>query len=74
MACVLCTSEDDPTDEDVIPKWLLRAFNVERGSTTFSVAEEAGDPREVGKLRHFALVGWHAWHSYRRVDTAANDS
>jgi hypothetical protein len=31
MACVLCASEDDPTDEDVIPKWLLRAFNMQEG-------------------------------------------
>ncbi|MEY9863890.1 hypothetical protein ABH935_009543 [Catenulispora sp. GAS73] len=27
VACVLCGSADRPTDEDVIPKWLLRAFN-----------------------------------------------
>ena len=48
MACVLCASEDEPTDEDVIPKWLLRAFKVEEGSTTVSVAEEAGDPMKSG--------------------------
>jgi hypothetical protein len=28
VACVLCGSADRPTDEDVIPKWLLRAFDV----------------------------------------------
>ncbi len=55
MACVLCGSEDDPTDEDVIPRWLLHALNVEPGSTV-SVAEEAGDSREVGKLRHFQVT------------------
>jgi hypothetical protein len=56
MACVLCASEDDPTDEDVIPNWLLRALKVERHSTTISVAEEAGDSRQVGKLRHFQVT------------------
>jgi hypothetical protein len=56
MACLLCASEDDPTDEDVIPKWLLRAFKVERGSTTINVAEEGGESREVGKLRHFQVT------------------
>jgi hypothetical protein len=37
MACVLCGSVDNPTDEDVIPKWLLRAFDVQEGSTTVNV-------------------------------------
>jgi len=37
MACVLCSSMEDLTDEDVIPKWLLRAFDVQRGSTVISV-------------------------------------
>jgi hypothetical protein len=32
MACVFCGSVDKPTDEDVIPKWLLRAFDVQEGS------------------------------------------
>ena len=41
MACVLCSSVHNPTDSDVIPKWLLRAFDVQEGSTTVSVAEEA---------------------------------
>jgi hypothetical protein len=56
MACVLCASEDDPTDEDVIPKWLLRAFKVERGSTTVHVAEEGGDSQQIGKLNHFQVT------------------
>jgi hypothetical protein len=37
MACVLCSSVHNPTDEDVIPKWLLRAFKVEDGPTIVSV-------------------------------------
>jgi hypothetical protein len=56
MACVLCGSMDNPTDEDVIPKWLLRAFNVEPGSTTVNVREESGSPQEVKKLRHFQVT------------------
>ena len=56
MACVLCGSMDNPTDEDVIPKWLLRAFAVERGSTTVNVREESGSPQEVRKLRHFQIT------------------
>jgi hypothetical protein len=43
MACVLCSSEEDPTDEDVVPKWLLRAFGVQKGSTAVTVAEEYGE-------------------------------
>lgn len=53
---MLCASVDDPTDEDVIPKWLLRAFGVERGSTTVNVREESGSPHEVRKLRHFQVT------------------
>jgi hypothetical protein len=56
MACVLCASEDDPTDEDVIPRWLLRAFNVEFGSTTINVGEEGGDKHQVRALRHFQVT------------------
>ena len=48
-ACVLCASEDDPADEPVIPKWLLCAFDLEEGSTTVSVAEEAGDKQSVAE-------------------------
>ena len=56
MACVLCGSVDNPTDEDVIPKWLLRAFDVQEGSTTLNVREESGAPQEVRKLRHFQFT------------------
>jgi hypothetical protein len=55
MACVLCGSLKNPTDEDVIPKWLLRAFHVE-GSVTVNTREEAGDPHEVRRLRHFQIT------------------
>jgi hypothetical protein len=56
VACVLCGSADEPTDEDVIAKWLLRAFNVQAGSTTVSVGEESGDRHEVKKLKRFQLT------------------
>lgn len=56
MACVLCGSVDNATDEDVIPKWLLRAFDVEQGSTTVNVREESGSPQEIRKLRHFQVT------------------
>jgi hypothetical protein len=55
MACVLCGSLDSPTDEDVIPKWLLRAFDVQ-GPATVNAREEAGDPHEVRSLRHFQVT------------------
>jgi hypothetical protein len=48
VACVLCGSADRPTDEDVIPKWLLRAFDV-RGLVTVSSREESDKPRLVTK-------------------------
>ena len=50
MACVLCGSADRPTDEDVIPKWLLRAFDVQ-GPVTVSVREESGEPQLVARRR-----------------------
>jgi hypothetical protein len=56
MACVLCGSVDNPTDEDVIPKWLLRAFDVQEGSTTVNVREESSSPQEVRKLRRFQFT------------------
>jgi hypothetical protein len=56
MACILCNSADNPTDEDVIPKWLLRAFNILPGTTTVNVAEEAGDKHEIWKLNHFQIT------------------
>jgi len=52
---VLSASVDNPTDEDVIPKWLLRAFNAQN-STTISVAEESGDKHEVKKLKRFQVT------------------
>src|SRR5215471_19020923 len=55
MACVLCDSLDNPTDEDAIPKWLLRAFDVQ-GPSTVNAREEADDPREVWTLRHFQVT------------------
>jgi hypothetical protein len=56
MPCVLCASVDNPTDEDVIPKWLLRALEVEQGSTILKVGEESGLSHEVRKLRHFQVT------------------
>lgn len=47
MACVLCGSADSPTDEDVIPRWLLRAFDVQ-GPVTINPREESGEPQVVG--------------------------
>lgn len=52
---MLCSSCRNPTDEDVVPKWLLRAFDVQ-GPATINVREEAGDPREVRTLRHFQVT------------------
>jgi hypothetical protein len=56
VACVLCASESDPTDEDVIPKWMLRAFDVQDGSTTISVAEEGGPKQQVRPLGRFKVT------------------
>ena len=55
MACVLCASSDDLTDEDVIPKWLLRGFDV-KGPATMTSREEAGEPHEISTLRHFQVT------------------
>jgi hypothetical protein len=55
MTCALCGSLDNPTDEDVIPEWLLRAFNVQ-GPATVNTREETGDPREVWRLRRFQVT------------------
>jgi len=55
-SCVLCgASGDHLTDEDVIPKWALRAFDI-RGPVTISVREEAGPPQQIGKRRSFKVV------------------
>lgn len=56
MACMLCSSIEDPTDEDVVPKWLLRAFDVQPGSTVITVGEEYGEKHEVRRLRHFQVT------------------
>ena len=55
-ACALCGATGVPlTDEDVIPKWALRAFNVQ-GPVTIQIREEGGSPEEVGESRRFKLV------------------
>lgn len=55
-SCALCGATGVPlTDEDVIPKWALRAFDVQ-GPVTIQVREEGGSPREVGKRRTLKLV------------------
>jgi|SRR5712691_1111228 len=51
MACVLCRSADRPTDEDVIPKWLLRAFDVQ-GLVTVNVREETGEWQLVARRQN----------------------
>jgi hypothetical protein len=56
MTCVLCSSAHNPTDEDVIPKWLLRAFKVEDGSTIVSVREERSAKRDVKTLKRFQVT------------------
>jgi hypothetical protein len=52
---VLRGSLDNSTDEDVIPKWLLRAFGV-RGPVIINAREESGDPQEVRTLRRFQVT------------------
>lgn len=56
MACVLCGSSDDPTEEDVIPRWMLRAFGAQGRVTLTASEEEAGDPHEVRTLKHFQVT------------------
>jgi hypothetical protein len=56
MPCVLCSSTEELTDEDVIPKWLLRAFAVQPGSTVVNVGEEYGEKRKVRALRKFQFT------------------
>jgi hypothetical protein len=56
MASVLCGSVDNPTDEDVIPKWLLRAFHAQAGSIIVSVAEEYGEQHQVKALKRFQIT------------------
>ena len=55
-SCVLCgASGDRLTDEDVIPKWALRALNVQ-GPITIGVREEAAEQQHVGTRRTFKVV------------------
>lgn len=55
-SCVLCgASGDRLTDEDVIPKWALRAFDVQ-GPMTISVREEAAERQQIGQKRSFKIV------------------
>jgi hypothetical protein len=56
MACVLCSSVEDLTDEDVIPKWLLRTFEVQTGSTVVTIGEEYGGKREFRRLKNFKVT------------------
>lgn len=54
--CALCGTAGVPlTDEDVIPKWALRAFDVQ-APVTIQIREEGGSPEEVGKRRSMKLV------------------
>jgi len=46
MACVLCGSADSPTDEDVLPRWLLRTFDVQ-GPVTVNARQESGEPQAI---------------------------
>lgn len=50
MACVLCGSADRPTDEDVIPRWMLRAFDI-REPVTVNVRDEAGESQLAATRR-----------------------
>lgn len=56
MACMLCSSEEDPTDEDVIPKCLLRAFDVRSGSTAVSIGEEYAEKHAIRNLKRFQVT------------------
>src|ERR1700742_1175758 len=56
MACTLCSSVENLTDEDVIPVWLKDAFSVQRGSTVVTVGEEYGGKHEVRKLKYFQVT------------------
>lgn len=53
---MLCSSMEDPTDEDVIPKWLLRAFDVQKSSTMVTVGEERGEKHKVRDLKYFQVT------------------
>ena len=53
--CVLCGSSADLTEEDVIPKWMVRAFNA-RGRVTLTASEEAAEPHETRSLKRFQVT------------------
>jgi hypothetical protein len=56
MECALCGATGVPlTDEDVIPKWALRAFDVQ-APVTIQIREEGGSSQEIGKRRNLKLV------------------
>jgi len=56
QSCALCGATGVPlTDEDVIPKWALRAFDVQP-PVTIQVREEGGTPQDVGKRRSLKLM------------------
>ncbi len=40
----------------MIPKWLLRAFKVEEGSTIVRAGEEHGAKHEIKTLKHFQVT------------------
>ncbi len=54
-SCVLCTSSVELTDEDVIPKWMLRAFSPQ-GRVTLSARAEAADPHAVRRWGRFQVT------------------
>jgi hypothetical protein len=55
-SCALCgATAVQLTDEDVIPKWALRAFGVQ-APVTIQIREEGGSPQAVGKRRNLKLV------------------
>lgn len=54
--CALCRATGVPlTDEDVIPKWALRAFDVQ-GPVTIQIGKEGGSAHEVGQRRNLKLA------------------
>lgn len=48
---MLCGSTDNPTDEDVVPRWLLRAFDVQ-GPVAVNAREESCEPQAVATRRN----------------------
>jgi hypothetical protein len=55
-SCALCGATGALlTDEDVIPKWALRAFDVQ-APVTIQIREEGGSPQQVGRRQNLKLV------------------